>query len=223
MMAIVVFLASCKEVPMEEQISRLYESSSPQDETTARIEKAESLDQSDLWDYYSYLLAKEAGVKLGEIYDEEDGLLTARYFGRNKKDISSVTMTARLDEYSACITAIEVLKLYKNSKIRPNHNIRLVIYADSTAVPVSMKSNNLLLMNLHCSDTLEKHTFIIREAEPIYQKIMEVIPPYFQPYGSYTFKNEARTKMDAIYDYNVSKEDLGKETATVASLIHILN
>lgn len=223
MAAAILLLASCKEVSMEEQISKLYGSVDSADEINARIEKAGSLDESDLWDYYTYLLAKEAGVKMKEISDEYEDILTARAFGKKKKERETVILTARADEFPACITAMEILKLYRDSKIRPNHNIRVVIYKDSLAIPSEMASYNILRMNLHCSDTLAKHTFLIRETEQIYRKIVEVIPPYFQPYGSYTFSNETETIYDSVYDYNICEEEINRETAAVASLMHILN
>lgn len=219
----ILFLASCREVSMEEQILKLYESVDSADEINARIEKAGSMDESDIWDYYSYLLAKDAGVKLKEICDEYEDILVASTFGRKKKEKESVILTAKANEFPACIAAIEILKLYRNSKIRPNHNIRLVIYKEHFSIPPEMASYNILRMNLHSSGAMAKHTFLIHETEPIYRKILEVIPPYLQPYGSYTFSNETETKFDSVYDYNISEEDIDRETATVASLMHILN
>ncbi len=221
--ASILLLSSCKEVSMEEQISKLYESVNSAEEINARIEKAGTLDQSDLWDYYSYLLAKESGVKLKEISDEYEDILLARAFGKRKKDKESVILTARAEELPACIAAIEILKLYRNSKIRPNHNIRVIFYKDSISIPKEIAAYNILRMNLHCSDTLAKHTFLIHETEPIYRKILDIIPPYLQPYGSYEFSNDSQTALDAVYNYNISKEDIERETAAVASLIHILN
>lgn len=223
MVAAILLMVSCREVSIEERISKLYESAGSADEINARIEKARSMEESDLWDYYSYLLAKEAGVKLKEISDEYEDILIARAFGRKKKEKESVILTARVDEVPACIAAIEILKLYRNSKVSPTHNIRLVIYKDRFSIPSGMASYNIMRMNLHCSDAMENHTFLIHETEPIYRKILEVIPPYLQPYGSYTFSNETETIYDSVYDYNICEEEINRETAAVASLMHILN
>lgn len=221
----IVLMASCKQLPIEEQISRLYGGTSTLEEINGELAKAQNFTDSDLTDYYSYLLAKEAGVKLNEI--SNDGCLNARFYGMKKKENSAVLLTADVNERPACIAAIEVLKVYKKSKIRPNHNVRIVFYEDSLAVPSDLQENYLLRMNLHCVDTLENHKFTIWETAPIFEKLVEIIPPLLNPYGSFTFANERfdgnRPKRDSDYDYNVSKEEIGKEAATVASIVHILN
>lgn len=222
---VIVLMASCKQLPIEEQISRLYEGTSTLEEINGELAKAQNFTDSDLTDYYSYLLAKEAGVKLNEISDGE--CLTARFYGNKEKEISTVLLTADINENPACIAAIEILKTYKKSKIRPNHNVRVVFYEDSLAVPSDLQENYLLKMNLHCSDTLEGHKFTIREAAPIYEKIIEIVPPLLKPYGTYSFANgkfdKERKKIDSEYDYKIIKEEIDRDAATVASLIHILN
>ena len=63
MAAAILLLASCKEVSMEEQISKLYGSVDSADEINARIEKAGSLDESDLWDLF-HLDSRLLGQKI---------------------------------------------------------------------------------------------------------------------------------------------------------------
>ena len=221
----IVLMASCKQMPIEEQISRLYEGASTLEEINGEIAKAQNFTDSDLTDYYSYLLAKKAGVKLDEISD--DGCLTARFYGNKKKENSAVLLTADVNERSACIAAIEILNIYKQSKIRPNHNVRVVFYEDSLAVPTNLGEAYLLRMNLHDIDTLEKHTFTLWEAEPIYEKLIEIVPPLLNPYGTYSFVNErfynGRKRHDSEYDYNIDRKEIDKEAAAAASLMHLLN
>lgn len=219
-------MISCKEVSIEEQLSTLFGAVADDAAMDRQIGNAESYSGEDLTDYYTYLLAKDAKVKMKEIMEDGD-FLTAKIHGIKKKENTTIILTADKNDRASCIVGIEIIRLFSTSGIRFNHNIRLVIYSDSLAVPSDLGEEALFRMNLHCIDTLETHILYMREAPHIYAQIKEEIPKYLDSYSKITFTDEvfdsSRPFKREDYDYNVRKEETSREAATLAALIHLLN
>lgn len=219
-------MISCKKVSIEEQLSTLFGAVADNAAMDRQIGNAESYSGEDLTDYYTYLLAKDAKVSMKEIMEDDD-FLTAKIHGIKKKENTSIILTADRNDRTSCIVGIGILKLFRTSGIRFNHNIRLVIYSDSLAVPSGLGEEPLFRMNLHCIDTLETHILYMREAPHIYAQIKEEIPKYLDSYSKITFTDEVfdpeRPFGREDYDYNIRKGETSRETATLAALIHLLN
>lgn len=221
-----VAMISCREVSIEEQLSTLFGAVADDAAMERQIGNAESYSGEDLTDYYTYLLAKDANVRMKEIMEVDD-LLTAKIHGIKKKDRTTIILTADRNDRTSCIVGIGILKLFRTSGINFNHNIRLVIYSDSPAMPSGLDEEILIRMNLHCIDTLETHILHLQEAPHIYAKIREELPKYLDSYSKITFSNEVfdpgRPFRHEDYDYNICSEETSRETATLAALIHLLN
>lgn len=219
-------MISCKEVSIEEQLSTLFEAAADDAIMNRQIGNAESYSGEDLTDYYTYLLAKDANVRMKEIMEVDD-FLTARIRGIRKNDNVSIHLTADRSDRTSCIVGIGILKLFRTSGLKFNHNIRLVIYSDSLAVPADLGETALFRMNLHCIDTLETHILHMQETPLIYEKIKEEIPKYLDSYSKIAFSDEVfdpnRPSRQENYDYNICKGETSKEAATLAALIHLLN
>lgn len=219
-------MISCKEVSIDEQLSTLFEAVADDAAMDRQIENAESYSGEDLTDYYTYLLAKDANVRMKEIMEVDD-FLTAKVHGIKKKDKMSIILTADRNDRTSCIAGIGILKLFRTSGIRFNHNIRLVIYSDSPALPSGLGEETFFRMNLHCIDTLETHVLHMQEAPHIYAKIKEEMPKYLDSYSKITFTDEVfdpgRPFRHEDYDYNICREETSRETATLAALIQLLN
>ncbi|MCQ2152332.1 MAG: hypothetical protein MJY70_04680 [Bacteroidales bacterium] len=219
-------MISCKEVSIEEQLSTLFGAVADDAAMKRQIGNAESYSGADLTDYYTYLLAKDAKVGMKEIMEVDD-LLTAKIHGIKKKDRTTIILTADRNDRTSCIVGIGILKLFRTSEIKFNHNIRLVIYSDALSVPSDLGEETLFRMNLHRIDTLETHILHMREAPHIYARIKEEIPKYLDSYSKITFSDEVfdpeRPFRHEDYDYNICSEETSRETATLAALIHLLN
>lgn len=219
-------MISCREVSIEEQLSTLFEAVADDATMNKQIGNAESYSGEDLTDYYTYLLAKDAKVKMKEIMEDGD-FLTAKVHGIKKKENTSIILTADKNDRTACIVGISILKLFRTSGIKFNHNIRFVIYSGSLAAPLGSGEETLFRLNLHCVDNLETHVLHMQEAPHIYAKIREELPKYLDSYSKITFSDEVfdpeRPFRHEDYDYNICSEETSRETATLAALIHLLN
>lgn len=219
-------MISCKEVSIDEQLSTLFGAVADDAAMDRQIGNAENYSGEDLMDYYTYLLAKDAKVRMKEIIEDGD-FLTAKIHGIKKKENTSIILTADRNDRTACIVGIGIMKLFRTSGIRFNHNIRLVIYSDSLAVPSDLGKDALFRLNLHCISNPETHVLHMQEAPHIYAQIKEEIPKYLDSYSKITFSDEIfdpeRPFKHEDYDYNICKGETSRETATLAALIHLLN
>ena len=204
-------------------------------------------------EYLTLLAGGCVGEKHLEIIGEEGRTaLVAELPGRKKKegiilicaDITtekdSSGVLIRSDEAS-CMAAVEVLRLFKAAKITPDKTVHVVIRqkkAGSEGLGSYVEwlqerkeaghdaGEVLLQVHLGSDGSLDPATFYIGEPGMIFEKIREVLPPLFSPYGTYGFASMPRFVDHAnlpapYYRYRVTPETLAEDAAAVASLAFI--
>ena len=258
-MAVLAVLSSCKKVTPEEQIATFFDAASADTTIAQSIAKIKA--QCDdapfgseandrLVDFYTLLLAKDAGIDLDDIYTQDDviGEGEGEEFARNlvaevrsrKSDGYDILISAPVEDIDASVAAINVLKLHKKLSAGKDHSIRLLLYQKYrrdtlsgfdtfNAASRDKKEQYLLDMDLMSRDsTSAGKTFLIAEPEHIYKQMEEYLLPYFDRYGRYSFEaGDFRASSYPVkysyYSYKIDPDDLPCDIAAVAGLIYLLD
>jgi hypothetical protein len=192
-------------------------------------------------DYLTLQLMQELGAKdLWTLEDEGHQVLVAEFPGKEKKNPQISLISASLDDPTACAAILEVLEAYKKIKIQHKNTIRALFYSpvtDSTGrngLSVANRdireSGEMVQFDIELSSHGEqpKHTFILDES-PIFAKtLIEVIPGYLAPLGSYqlvqgTYPNTDWPMRCPIYRYQLAADDFQKEAAAMTAFTFLLN
>ena len=192
-------------------------------------------------DYLTLQLMQELGAKdLWTLEDEGHQVLVAEFPGKEKKNPQISLISASLDDPTACAAILEVLEAYKKIKIQHKNTIRALFYSpvtDSTGrngLSVANRdireSGEMVQFDIELSSHGEqpKHTFILDES-PIFAKtLIEVIPGYLAPLGSYqlvqgTYPNTDWPMKCPIYRYQLTPDDFQKEATAVTAFTFLLN
>lgn len=251
----VLSVASCRRISDEEQLSNFFNSAAELINVDENINKITSMapnptfgtsDNESLVDFYTYLLMKDVKIKSSKIIRQDDAVegesavssnLITELKGKDKAEMD-ILISAPVEDVPACIAAINVLKLYKESKLRINHTIRLVLYQcykDSLSGLTTFARNSRVkdekyLFNLDLTSSSEptEHLFTICEPDQIFEKVMEIVPPRMAAHGSYNyvmgqFLDSTWPIRDSRYSYTLYTKELSKEIGAVTSLVFLLN
>ena len=258
-LAAVAIITSCKKVTPEEQIATFFDAASSDTTLTQSLAKIKaqcsdapfgSETNDKLVDFYTLLLAKDAGINVKNIFTQDDviGEGDDEEFARNlvaeipvrSEDGFDILLSAPVEDIDASVAAIGIMKLLVNQSASKDHTVRLLLYQKCRPDSLSgfetfkassqeKRQNYLLDMDLGSVDTSSTgKTFLIAEPEHIYKQMQEYIFPYFDRYGKYTFvpgrfmSSEYPVK-DSYYNYKIDPDDFRCDIAAVTSLIYLLN
>lgn len=233
----VLATVSCKKVTPEQQITRIGTYFSNLEAPMAG--QVERFDGSKRIDFLTLNLAKELDSEdIWTLENAGENSLIAEFPGKEKELKRYTLISASLDDPAACAAVIDLMKAFKELKIRPRNTVRTLFYstaADSTGYS-SLHAVNEEIYDSHeiyefgieisSCDTLPKRTFVIEENPMFASQLIETIQPYFLDSGykfvKGTFPNPEWPLKLATYRYAIDpgsyKEDL-KAIATIAMLL----
>ena len=205
-------------------------------------------------EYLTLLAMREVGEKNVETIETPRGeMIIARLKGAKSKwsalvcahvsqQKDSLGQTVS-DPLAASLSAIEVLRSLKKTRLRPSPTIYVLISdfgsctemleaykryitARDKGKKASKKEKCLLQIHLDCNSSEESgtKTFIVGEPREIFLSIHDVMKQYLLPYGEYTLVNgpihdPAYPFPSPLYRYNVDRATMEDDAAAVASLI----
>lgn len=254
--SVAIVAASCKKVTPEERIEQFFNSESLHTTLATTINNLESKFQNpvpgsesndNLVNSYILYLVKEAGLDLDDVTTQDvtvaDSLPTSRNVmveNKGSKDVTDIIiLSAPIEDIPASMAAIEVMRLYKEQKIKAKRAMRLALYQsypdNATAglntlkLKMSERNENVFLnLNLTCNDTLAFNTFKIGEPPFIFENIKSAVPPFLEKYGRYVLESTPEINRDwpfrrSLYQYNLKREDLLTDIPAVAGMLYLLN
>ena len=241
---VVLAAASCKKVTPEERVVAVADYFNQQEEESY-TGKVAGFEGDKRIDYLTLVLSKD--LKTEDIWtlDSESGTsLMAVFEGRDKEaqDKPVISMIAApVDDPTACGVVLDVLKAFKKLRIAHKSEIRALFYEaqpDSLGHPAGLAllgqdildADELISFTIALSsrDSLPSGTFAIDDQRSFRQKVIEIIPPYFTPLGTYqfvegTFPNPDWPNRMGVYRYHVDKDRLPQDAAAVTVLTMLLN
>lgn len=254
--SIALLAVSCKKVTPEERIEQFYTSESQKTSLAATISGLESKFQDpvpgsenngNLVNSYILYLVKEAGLDLDDITTQDvsvaDSLpvsMNVTVENKGKEQGSEViVLSAPVCDVPASMAAIEIMRLYKEQKIKARRAMRLVLYQsypeDETAglsvfkQKMSAKNETAYLnMNLSCNDTLAYDTFKIGEPSFIFDNIRSAVPQFLEKYGRYDMVKTSELNQEwpfkrSLYEYNLNRNEILTDIPAVAGMLYLLN
>ena len=240
----VLAAASCKKVTTEERVVAVAEYFNQQEESyTSQVAGYEG---DKRLDYLTLVLNKDLKTEDLWTLDSESGSsLLAVFEGRDKdttKKATAISMIAApLDDPTACGVVLDVLKAFKKLRIAHKSEIRALFYdaqPDSLGHPEGLAllgqdildADELISFTIALSsrDSLPAGTFAIDDQRSFREKVIEILPPYFTPLGTYTFVEGTFPNPDwpnrmGVYRYHVDKDRLPQDEAAVTVLTMLLN
>lgn len=227
---------SCKPVPPEKKVADIYKYFSN--------EKFEPVSLSACTvDDLALALAADAGFEDLWTIDEEDGScnLVGEIEGVKHPE-NTIVLSAALDNPEACAAVIETMKAFRKLKIKPNSTIKVAFYEPAVQIDSTVSSgmttvarsitekNSNILFNLEMTQdqAIGKNTFEIGgEKADFFNRITEIIPPYFAQYGSFHFTKGP--EKDTIWPIAVPQYrfrpdgSLNQQAAALASFVFLMN
>lgn len=205
-------------------------------------------------EYLTLLAMREVGEKNVETIETPSGeMIIARLKGAKPKWSALVCSHVSQqrdslgqmagDPLAASLSAIEVLRSFKKTRLRPSPTVYVLIsdFDSSTEMmeaykryitardkdkKASKKEKCLLQIHLDSigQDGDGARTFTVGEPREIFLSIHEVMKQYLQPYGEYTLVNgpihdPSYPFPSPLYGYSVDRATMEDDAAAVASLI----
>jgi len=211
-----------------------------------------SQSNSDVIDYFSLLMSKNLYTE--DIYtitaDSTESLnLEADITVKGKKasgktilvsapvDTWTDSLGVTHDNLDACLAALNVVSSIKKLRIKGSNNIRLLLYQScngtlkglSTSYKEYERKGDEILFQIDLrSEYDESRKFYIGETPSIFNTFKDIVPPFFAPYGEYTFEQipvveDCWPVKAPHYRYNVNRNSLASDIAAVTSLITLLD
>lgn len=235
----VLVAVSCRKASPEERIAKIAnyfdktELSYPED--LQRFEGQKRID------YLTLTLAKELGAD--DVWTLEHAganSLAAEFPGRENRITRYAYLSASLDDPEACAAVLNTLKAFKDMRIKPKGTFHALFYStarDSAGVnglgaifreDVQAGDQITFDMELSTRDTLPDRTFIIEDKAFFADQLIEVVPPYLEPLGSFDFKkgrypNRHWQVSAPTYRYSFDPAALRKESAAITTFALLLN
>ena len=186
-------------------------------------------------------LAKELGAD--DVWTLEHAganSLAAEFPGRENRITRYAYLSASLDDPEACAAVLNTLKAFKDMRIKPKGTMHALFYStarDSAGVnglgaifreDVQAGDQITFDMELSTRDTLPDRTFIIEDKAFFADQLIEVVPPYLEPLGSFDFKkgrypNRHWQVSAPTYRYSFDPAALRKESAAITTFALLLN
>ena len=235
----VLAAVACRKVTPEQQIAKIAQYF--ETHTDSYAEDLGRFEGGKRVDYLTLALAKD--LKAEDIWTLEymgENSLIAEFPGRDKKQTQFSIFSSSLDDPEACATVLKTLNAFKDLKIKPKGTIRTVFY--STAQDTSGRSGldavfgecyeagEMVTFDLEVSsrDTIPVHTFRLDENPVFAAQMIELIPPYLAPLGTYhlvrgRFPNKEWPVKATLYRYHLDPANLQKESAAVTAFAYLVN
>ena len=153
-------------------------------------------------------------------------------------DNDTVQLQVKRDNAVACAAALEIARAFKETGVKPNSTIRVLIYQEKGGKHAGLKpyveyslgrgENHIVQLYLTSDPNGQKKMFKIGEPKQIYRTFEKIIPPYFEKYG-YAFERDEEITpegweiRDPFYTFNIDPENPAKDIAAAASLLTILD
>ena len=236
---VVLSAAACKKITPETRIAQIDQHFNGKEAVySAKLPQYTGEKQLD---YLTLQLAGELGAR--EIWTlDEDGhvALVAEFPGKDKKNPQVSMISASLGDPNACATLLEVLEAYKKIKIQHKNIMRVLFYSPATD---STGRNGLTLVNQDMRESGDmvvfdievatredqpQHTFVLDETPTFAKTLIDVVPGYMAPLGSYqlvqgTYPNPDWELHCPVYRYYVDPAAFQKEAAAVTAFTFLLN
>ena len=234
-MVTVLAASSCGRVTPEQRIQKINEHfASSESEYSSRLE---SIDQSKKLDYISLQLDKLNATEVWTL-DAAGGTSVVADFKGRGKDVHYSLISACLDDNQACSVVLDIMNALKTLKIRPNFTIRTVFYnsGDSTGTAGLKavfeefdRSMELSTFDIEVSSLKGEgeRIFVIEDKPMFVDGVKQVMPPYFEPIGSFSFVGADYPNHDwpgntPTYRYHLGS-NRAQDAAAITAFAFLLN
>lgn len=235
----VIMAASCRKVSPEQRVGQIVKYFDKTELTYAG--DLQRFDGPKRIDYLTLTLAKELGAKdVWTLEQAGENSLVAVFPGREKRVTRYSFLSASLEDPEACAGVLSTLRAFKDMRIKPNETIHAVFYSpacDTNGISglgaifrESFEDGDQVTFDFELSarDTLPDKTFIIEDKPFFAEQIIEVIPPYLAPMGTFQFQkgpypNHKWQVVAPTYRYNMNPAERKKEPAVITTFMLLLN